>query len=73
MEIGKEYRVRHMTKGVFDVRISELNETWATGEITSGKAKAILPDNVKIVGDTITMRREFLLNVLEMPATSQAS
>jgi len=69
MEVGKEYRVRHMMKGVFDIRVTALDETWAQGVITSGKAKANLPDNTKAAGDKITVRRAFLLNVLEIPAT----
>lgn len=56
--LNRTYRVFSSRKGKFEMKLTRLDEHWFTGVITHGKAKAILPENVRIAGEEITLSRE---------------
>lgn len=56
---GHTYRVASSRKGKFTGVLVIADETWATFEITSGKAEAILPYNERNVGEEVTVRRQW--------------
>lgn len=45
LEVGKIYDVVSQRKGNFRMQLTHHDETWASGIITKGKAKAILAYN----------------------------
>lgn len=55
--IGKIYAIDSRRKGKFTGRLLSADETWATFEITHGRANAMLPDNVREKGEEVTVRR----------------
>lgn len=59
IEVGKTYRVSHSRKGAFTGRLLGVDDTWASFEITEGKAKALLEENERFAGDEVTVRRSF--------------
>lgn len=58
-EIGKTYDVSTQRKGRFVIKITNLDDTWATGIIVEGEAQAMLDYNRKSEGEEITIRRSF--------------
>ena len=56
---GHTYRVASSRKGKFTGKLVRQDDTWATIEITSGKAGAMLPYNECEVGEEVTVRREW--------------
>lgn len=56
---GKEYLVNSDRKGTFLGTLKSHDDTWATLEITGGKADAILDYNVRYKGEEVTVRRSF--------------
>lgn len=56
---GHTYRVASTRKGKFTGKLVHHDETWATLEITSGKAGAMLPYNEREKGEEVTVRREW--------------
>lgn len=55
--VGTEYRILHSRKGKFFGRVISTDEdTWATVEITSGAANAMLAENVRLEGERVTVR-----------------
>ncbi len=58
LHIGKTYSVFSSRKGKFKMKLTDHDDTWATGVIITGKAKAILKDNERIAGEEITVRKE---------------
>lgn len=58
LRIGKIYDVSSSRKGKFRMRLTDQCETWATGIIISGKAKAICDYNEREEGEEITVRKE---------------
>lgn len=54
---GRTYRVVSSRKGTFTGKLISHCETWATLEITRGKASAMLRDNERGVGEEVTVRR----------------
>lgn len=59
LENGKTYLVNSTRKGTFAGRLLTHDDTWATFEITGGRAKAILSYNERDVGEEVTVRREW--------------
>lgn len=59
LEIGKIYDVVSQRKGKFRIQLTHHNETWASGIITKGKAKAILAYNEVEKGEEVTVRKSF--------------
>lgn len=57
--VGKTYLVNSQRKGTFFMRIKAVDDTWATGEITAGKAKAMMDYNERDKGEDVTVRRSF--------------
>lgn len=56
LQIGTEYRVDHSRKGTFDAKVKATDGTWATLEITSGKANAMCHYNEAEEGEDVTVR-----------------
>lgn len=54
---GKSYLVNSSRKGTFIGRLVSADETWATLEITGGKASAMLDYNERYKGEEVTVRR----------------
>ena len=59
LEVGKTYLVNSQRKGTFMVRLTHCDDTWATGTIVGGTAKAMMDYNVRETGEEVTVRREF--------------
>jgi hypothetical protein len=59
LEIGKTYDVVCQRKGKFQMQVTRQDETWASGIITKGKAKAILTYNEVEEGEEVTVRKSF--------------
>ena len=57
LEIGKIYDVFSNRKGKFRIQLIQQDETWATGIILKGKAKAILSYNEVEKGEEVTLRK----------------
>lgn len=57
LTVGKIYKVTHQRKGVFVGRITGFDDTWASVEITQGKAMALLECNEAHAGEEVTVRR----------------
>lgn len=56
IKIGSTYKVNSSRKGKFTMVLTQVDNTWATGLIESGKAGAILPENEREQGEEITVR-----------------
>jgi hypothetical protein len=56
---GREYRVSSVRKGKFTGKLTHADDTWATFEITAGKADAMLRENVREKGEEVTVRRDW--------------
>ncbi len=56
---GHVYRVASARKGKFTGKLVRADDTWATLEITAGRAGAMLPENVRETGEEVTVRREW--------------
>lgn len=59
LELGEVYLVTSSRKGTFVGKLTSYDETWATFEITAGKAKAMLEYNEREKGEDVTVRREW--------------
>ena len=59
LEVGKIYNVVSQRKGKFRMQLTHQDETWASGIITKGKAKAILDYNEVEKGEEVTVRKSF--------------
>ena len=59
LEIGKTYDVVSQRKGSFRIKLTHQCETWASGIIVKGKAKAILAYNEVEKGEEVTVRKSF--------------
>jgi len=57
LEIGKIYDVFSSRKGKFRMQVTHQDDTWATGVIKKGKAKAILAYNEVEKGEEVTVRK----------------
>lgn len=57
LEIGKSYNVDSNRKGKFQMKLTNQNETWATGTILKGTADAILDYNKVEVGEEVTVKK----------------
>ena len=57
--LGKKYNVASTRKGKFTGLLTHSDDTWATFEITGGKATAMLPENEREKGEDVTVRREW--------------
>ena len=58
LQIGKTYDVFSNRKGKFRIKLTSQCETWATGIITKGRAKAILSYNEVETGEEVSLRKE---------------
>jgi hypothetical protein len=59
LEVGKVYDVVSQRKGNFKMQLTHHDDTWATGIITKGKAKALLAYNEVEKGEEVTVRKSF--------------
>lgn len=59
IEVGKQYVINSSRKGVFNGKLIHQNDEWATFEITSCKANAMMEYNVKYEGEQVTVRKSF--------------
>ena len=59
LEVGKIYDVVNQRKGKFRMQLTRHDETWASGVITKGKAKAIRAYNEVEKGEEVTVRKSF--------------
>lgn len=59
LELGKVYDLVCQRKGKFRMKLTHHDETWATGIITKGKAKAICAYNEVETGEEVTVRKSF--------------
>lgn len=57
LTVGNAYRVASTRKGKFTGKLISADSTWATLEITKGKAGAMLPYNEREKGEEVTVRR----------------
>lgn len=55
-EVGKTYHVDHQRKGKFTLKVTAVDDTWATGTIVAGRAGAMLPYNEVETGELISVR-----------------
>lgn len=58
LQLGEVYLVTCSRKGTFAGKLTSCDATWATFEITAGKAKAMLEYNEREKGEDVTVRRE---------------
>lgn len=72
LEVGKTYLVNSSRKGTFMGKLLDVNETWATFEITGGKAKAMLDYNEREKGEEVTVRRVWC-GFTEQPEQARAA
>lgn len=57
--VGNAYKVASSRKGKFTMRVTSVDDTWATGIVVDGKAGAMLSYNERDKGEEVTVRREF--------------
>lgn len=57
VEVGKTYLVRSRRKGTFMARMTRVDDTWATGIITGGYARAMMEYNERHKGEEVTVRQ----------------
>lgn len=57
VEVGKTYLVNSQRKGTFMARMTRVDDTWATGIITGGYARAMMEYNERDKGEEVTVRR----------------
>jgi hypothetical protein len=67
IETGKIYDVFSSRKGKFIMQITSHNETFATGIILKGTAKAILSYNEREEGEEVTVRKSLTTFTLLNP------
>lgn len=56
---GATYIINSSRKGTFAGKLVSHCDTWATFEVTAGKAKAMLEYNEREKGEEVTVRRAF--------------
>ena len=56
---GHIYQINSTRKGKFTGMLICADDTWATFEITKGRANAMLDYNVREKGEEVTVRRSF--------------
>lgn len=54
--IGQEYHVHHSRKGQFCMKVDSLDGEWISGQITQGRARAVMAYNEVEQGEPITIR-----------------
>lgn len=59
LQNGATYKVKSSRKGKFTGLLVSHDDTWATIEITDGKAQAMLAYNERSIGEEVTVRRSF--------------
>ena len=57
LQVGKIYEIVSKRKGKFRMQLTHHDETWASGIITKGKAKAICAYNEVKKGEEVTLRK----------------
>lgn len=62
MAVGDVWFIESSRKGKLTLRITRLDETWLTGDILEGTATAMNPDNVREVGEDVTIRRSHIIS-----------
>ncbi len=67
LQNGSVYTIVSSRKGKFAGRLIRHDDTWATFQITSGKAGAMLEYNERFEGEEVTVRRS-LCTFTEHPA-----
>jgi hypothetical protein len=64
---GRIYKVCHSRKGTFQMQVTDTtDETWISGVIVRGMARAIMDYNQRFSGDKITVRRSFIRYAVEL-------
>jgi uncharacterized protein (UPF0179 family) len=56
LQVGETYQVNHTRKGTFTATLKSADDTWATLEVKTGKAKAMCRYNVAEAGEEVTVR-----------------
>lgn len=69
--LGEVYLVTSSRKGTFAGKLTSCDATWATFEITAGKAKAMLEYNEREKGEEVTVRREWCTFTEQPKVTSE--
>lgn len=59
VEVGKTYAVDHSRKGRFQLKVTKVNDEWVYGTVVEGVAAAQMEYNMREVGESVTLRREF--------------
>lgn len=59
LQNGATYKVKSSRNGKFIGLLVSHDDTWATIEITDGKAQAMLAYNQRSIGEEVTVRREW--------------
>ena len=54
---GKVYNINHTRKGRFSMQVTDQCETWLHGTIVDGVAQAILDHNIRLPGESISVRK----------------
>ena len=67
VEVGKTYLVNSQRKGTFMARITRVDDTWATGIITGGYARAMMEYNERDKGEEVTVRRSLCKFTEQVP------
>ena len=67
LEIGKTYLIKHSRKGSFIARVigADLDFTYAI--IVGGKAEALLKENERHAGESVSFRTSFVTSAVEQP------
>lgn len=73
MAVGDVWYVHSSRKGKLVLRVTRLDETWLTGDILDGTSTAMNPDNIREVGEDVTIRRSHIIDSKRMdwPKTSE--
>jgi hypothetical protein len=67
---GNTYKINSSRKGKFTGKLVSADDTWATFEITEGRASAMLDYNVREKGEEVTVRRAWCTFTEVDPITS---
>lgn len=66
LQVGKEYLISHLRKGMFNIRVTYSDEEFTQGLVTSGHVSSIIPCDSREVGESVSMRNSlFAFKILE--------
>lgn len=61
--VGKTCAINHSRKGKFTMHVTADDDEWLTGTIVDGRARAMLPENEREIGEDITVRRSLIRSI----------